>query len=70
LAFFIDEKIDTGAIILSDKTSIGKDTTVGELHDELMTIGSKLVVETVQLIEKGEVTTAIQPKSEDLKKII
>lgn len=65
--FFIDEKIDTGAIILSDKTSIGKDTTVGELHDELMTIGSKLVVETVQLIEKGEVTTAIQPKSEDLK---
>ncbi|APY09428.1 methionyl-tRNA formyltransferase [Winogradskyella sp. J14-2] len=65
--FFIDEKIDTGAIILSEETGIIENTTVGELHDELMTIGSNLVVKTVQLIETGEVTTTIQPKSEDLK---
>lgn len=65
--FFIDEKIDTGAIILSEETEINEDTTVGELHDELMAIGSKLVVKTVKLIEEGDVTTTIQPKSEDLK---
>lgn len=65
--FFIDEKIDTGAIILNEETEISENTTVGELHDELMTIGSNLVVKTVQLIEKGDVTTTIQPKSGDLK---
>ena len=65
--FFIDEKIDTGAIILSDETAIGTDTTVGELHDELMEIGSELVIKTVQLIENDNVSTTIQPKSEDLK---
>ncbi len=65
--FFIDEKIDTGAIILKDETEIAGDMTVGELHDKLMTIGSDLVIKTVQLIETDEVTTTIQPKSEDLK---
>lgn len=65
--FFIDEKIDTGAIILSKETEIGIDTTVGELHDELMNIGSDLVIETVQLIENDKVSTTIQPQSEDLK---
>ena len=65
--FFIDEKIDTGAIIMSEYTTIGEDTTVGELHDELMSIGSDLVVKTVQHIESDAVTTTIQPQTEDLK---
>ena len=65
--FFIDEKIDTGAIILSDEVTIENDTTVGELHDELMSIGSDLVVKTVQQIESDAVTTTIQPQTEDLK---
>ena len=65
--FFIDEKIDTGAIILSEKTTIDDDTTVGALHDRLMAIGSELVIKTVQLIEAGDVETTIQPVSEHLK---
>ncbi|MCA0131896.1 methionyl-tRNA formyltransferase [Winogradskyella alexanderae] len=65
--FFIDEKIDTGAIILSEKISIESNTTVGELHDELMILGSKLVIKTVKQIEQNEVTTSIQPKSKQLK---
>ncbi|MBC3846724.1 methionyl-tRNA formyltransferase [Winogradskyella echinorum] len=65
--FFIDEKIDTGAIILSKETSIGNETTVGELHDELMTIGSNLVITTVKQIETDSVTTEIQPQTKDLK---
>jgi methionyl-tRNA formyltransferase len=65
--FFIDEKIDTGAIILSEKTTIGADTTVGELHDDLMAIGSKLVIKTVQLIETESVVTTIQPQTVALK---
>lgn len=65
--FFIDEKIDTGAIIESEETSIGSKTTVGELHDELMAIGSKLVIKTVKQIETDSVSTKIQPETEDLK---
>jgi len=65
--FFIDEKIDTGAIILSEDTHIGDNTTVGELHDDLMDLGSDLVIKTVQLIEANKVSTMVQPQSEDLK---
>lgn len=65
--FFIDEKIDTGAIILSEETNIGIKTTVGELHDELMAIGSNLVIKTVEQIETDSVTTEIQPQTKDLK---
>ncbi|QXP78324.1 MULTISPECIES: methionyl-tRNA formyltransferase [Winogradskyella] len=65
--FFIDEKIDTGAVIKSEITEIGTSTTVGELHDTLMTIGSALVVKTVEQVENNTITTTIQPQTEDLK---
>jgi len=62
--FFIDEKIDTGAIILQEETEIKENETVGSLHDRLMHLGSSLVIDTVKLIEKGDVKTTIQPKSD------
>ncbi|MDH7914274.1 methionyl-tRNA formyltransferase [Winogradskyella sp. SYSU M77433] len=65
--FFIDEKIDTGAIIASKETEIKDDTTVGELHDELMEVGSQLVIETVKQIEENSVRTTIQTQEDDLK---
>jgi len=63
--FFIDEKIDTGNIILQEEVIIGDDETLGELHDKLMEVGSKLVVKTVQQIEKGIVKTIKQPEIEE-----
>ena len=65
--FFIDEKIDTGAIILQEAIAVNDNETVGTLHDKLMNLGSELVIKTVDLIQEGEVTTTIQPKTEDLK---
>ena len=65
--FFIDEKIDTGAIILKEETTISDTETVGELHDKLMTLGSQLVIKTVKAIESNTITTTIQPKADDLK---
>ena len=65
--FFIDEKIDTGAIILNQSVVISKTTTVGELHHILMNIGSELVIKTVQKIENNTVETKIQKHSKDLK---
>jgi len=61
--FFIDEKIDTGAIILQEEIAIDEDDTAGDLHDKLMHLGSKLVVKTVALIGKGEVKTKQQKLS-------
>jgi methionyl-tRNA formyltransferase len=63
--FFIDEKIDTGNIILQEEVPIGDDETLGELHDTLMEAGSRLVVKTVQKIEEGTVMTIKQPEIEE-----
>ncbi len=61
--FFIDEKIDTGEIILQKETPISPDETAGTLHDTLMMLGSDLVVETVNAIENRKVQTQPQPKT-------
>lgn len=65
--FFIDDKIDTGAMILSKETPIASKENAGELHDRLMNLGCEAVVETLSLIEKGEVTTTIQTDSSEIK---
>ncbi|NNM09138.1 MAG: methionyl-tRNA formyltransferase [Flavobacteriaceae bacterium] len=65
--FFIDEKIDTGAIILKKEVVIEEGETAGSLHDKLMEVGSELVLETVLLIAEGEVKTEIQPSAKELK---
>ena len=64
--FFIDEKIDTGEIILQDQIEIDIKDTAGDLHDKLMKIGSKLVIRTVNLVQQGNVKTIKQPNIEDL----
>ena len=65
--FFIDEKIDTGAIILQDEIAVTDKDTVGTLHDKLMTLGSTLVLKTVDCIQEGPVNTMAQPKIESVK---
>ena len=66
-SFFIDDKIDTGAMILSKETEIGDNETAGELHDRLMHLGSETVLETLQLIEAGKATTTLQENNPDVK---
>jgi methionyl-tRNA formyltransferase len=65
--FFIDDKIDTGAMILGSKVEIAPDENAGQLHDRLMHLGSKTVLDTLALIEKGNVTTTIQKESPEIK---
>lgn len=65
--FFIDDKIDTGAIILKKETPISETETVGQLHDRLMDLGSEAVLDTLSLIESDKATTTIQTESNDLK---
>ena len=65
--FFIDDKIDTGAMILSKEMDIYPTENAGSLHDRLMELGSKTVVETLSLIENHNVATQIQDDSKELK---
>ncbi len=58
--FYIDEKIDTGNIILKQTCKITHQETAGSLHDKLMVIGSDLVQKTLDLIYKEEVETIPQ----------
>lgn len=52
--FMIDEKIDTGKIILQKKAGISPQDSAGILHDKLMELSRKIVTETCELIESGE----------------
>jgi methionyl-tRNA formyltransferase len=65
--FFIDDKIDTGAMILSKNIAIGAKETAGELHDRLMLLGSEAVLETLALIETNKATTTIQVENPNVK---
>ncbi len=65
--FFIDDKIDTGAMLLNAVTPIAPTESAGELHDRLMELGSNTVIQTLQLLEKGNVITTIQQDTADIK---
>lgn len=63
--FFIDDKIDTGEIILQKEVTVKEDEIVGQLHDRLMYLGANLVAGTLDLIAKGDVKTIKQPELEE-----
>lgn len=65
--FFIDEKIDTGEMILQESVAIEPNDNAGSLHDKLMDLGSQLVLKTIDLIQHGSVKTTPQIESKDIK---
>ena len=58
--FLLDKEIDTGEIIMQEKVVIEDDETAGALHDKLMLLGNKVVVETIKIIEEGRVQSQSQ----------
>ncbi|MGB4852307.1 MAG: methionyl-tRNA formyltransferase [Ignavibacteria bacterium] len=62
--FFLKKKVDTGNIILQKKINIDKDDDAGTLHDKLSELGAESVLETVRLIEAGNVIPQIQNDSD------
>ena len=65
--FYIDDKIDTGAMILSAEIPIDSDENAGQLHDRLMVLGSETVIDTLKLIEKEQVSPTIQEDNSEIK---
>ena len=76
--FFIDDKIDTGDILLQEKIKVDKKINAGELHDKLKVIGAITVKKTIKeilnntLIKKkqkqdGNYKTAYKLDKENIK---
>lgn len=51
--FQITQTVDTGGILLQEKTSIRPNETTGELYDRLKFIAANLLVHTLDLVESG-----------------
>ncbi len=62
--FFINEKIDTGSILLQESMTISSTDSMGDLHDSLKKLGSELIINTIKLLETGNYTVKIQPLEE------
>lgn len=58
--FFLKHEIDTGEVIQQVRVPIHETDNVGDVHDRLMELGGRLVVETVDHILDGTVTTLPQ----------
>jgi methionyl-tRNA formyltransferase len=62
--FFIDDKIDTGRILLREETQIYPFENAGDLHDRLKVLGSRLVIKTINEISENKVTPLSQNELE------
>lgn len=62
--FFLKHEIDTGDMIMQRKIDILPEDNVGDVHDKLMHLGAEMVVESVNAIIGGNLTTTPQPKGE------
>ena len=65
--FLIDEQIDTGNILLSEKVDIDINDTAGQLHDKLMVVGASLTVKTIKALASKSITPTPQPSGIELK---
>jgi len=57
----IDEKVDTGALLMQEKVQIDLQMNAGILHDKLALLAARLLVESLDGIEKNQ----IKPYSQD-----
>ncbi len=62
--FFLKHEIDTGDMIMQRKIEILPTDNVGDVHDKLMHLGAGMLLETVDAIINGTLTTTPQPEGE------
>jgi len=57
----MDTGLDTGPVLMQEKTPILEDDTLGTLHDRLAELGAKLIVQALDALETGVVKATPQP---------
>lgn len=65
--FFIEEKIDTGDLLMQQEVDIHPNMVAGELHDTLAEVGKDVVVQTLDAIEQDAIQAIPQDHSKALK---
>jgi methionyl-tRNA formyltransferase len=63
-SFLIQEKVDTGDILLQQRIKIEENMTAGELHDKLMNIAPQFTLDTCNLLFSGKYFTQKQDNSQ------
>jgi methionyl-tRNA formyltransferase len=63
--FFIDDKIDTGNILLREEINIFPFENAGDLHNRLMKLGARLIIKTLETISENKINPI--PQSQFLK---
>ena len=58
---FMDEGLDTGDMLLKAEFPIGEDTTLEEVHDGLMGMGAKVLMDTLEKLSDGTLMRTPQP---------
>ncbi|MCF8261015.1 MAG: methionyl-tRNA formyltransferase [Melioribacteraceae bacterium] len=61
--FFLKRKVDTGNILLQKKIAIDPEENFESLHDRMAEIGARLVLETCEQIQSGNITEHAQDDS-------
>lgn len=60
--FLLSHEIDTGKVMFQERIPIGENDTVGDIHDQLMEIGARLVLKTVDALAEGKAIAVDQTK--------
>ncbi len=60
----MNEGLDTGDILMTEKTEIGENETASELFERLSLMGAELMLKTIDNLQKGKIT----PKKQDNSK--
>ncbi len=53
--FFLEDKVDTGNIILQEKIPIDDEDNFGSLHDKMMMLGAEVVLKTIEQIDNEKI---------------
>lgn len=59
-SFLIDDGVDTGTVLFRDRYEIKPEDTAGDVHDALMEMGSRVVVQTVDALIDNEISPRLQ----------
>jgi methionyl-tRNA formyltransferase len=61
--FFLEDKVDTGNVILTEKIPIVAEDNFGSLHDKMSLLGAETIMKTVELIEQNKFALQQQDNS-------
>ena len=64
--FLIDEKIDTGSILLQKSIAVNPEETMGELSLRMQALSGEMIVNTLAALTKESTIAIPQPNSKDL----